>query len=239
MKRINFLTVVIITILATISLEAQSWKTVHGNHNVVKKERKAGNFTGIKVSSGIDVILTQGADESLVIEADENLHEYIVTEVKNGVLHIYSDASIHDAEKKVAYVSMKEINYLGTTSAGDISGKTPVKANELELSSSSAGSINLRIEVTKLSADLSSSGDMTLSGTADMMDADLSSAGDLNAYDLLVREANVSASSAGDAGINVTERLTARASSAGDIYYKGDPRYIDAHASSAGGVHRK
>ncbi len=71
------------------------------------------------------------------------------------------------------------------------------------------------------------------------MEADLSSAGDLNAYDLKVREADVSVSSAGGADIFVTEKLIARASSAGDINYKGDPKNVDAHSSSAGGIHRK
>jgi hypothetical protein len=80
---------------------------------------------------------------------------------------------------------------------------------------------------------------MTLSGDVDILNADLSSAGDLNAYNLEVREADISASSAGDADINVSERLQARASSAGDINYRGNPKYIDAHSSSAGGVHRK
>lgn len=239
MKRINFFTIVIISILVTISIQAQSWKTVSGNHNVVKKERNVGNFTGIMVSSGIDVVLSQGDNEYLAIEADENLHEHILTEVKNGVLHIYSDASIRNAEMEKAYVTMKDINSVKTTSAGDITGNTPVKAGKLELSSTSAGSIKLQLDVKELSVNLSSSGDMTLSGNADILDANLSSAGDLNAYELMVREADISASSAGDAGISVSERLTARASSAGDISYKGNPKYIDAHSSSAGEIHRR
>ena len=76
-------------------------------------------------------------------------------------------------------------------------------------------------------------------GEVDILDATLSSAGDLNAFGLEVREAEVSASSAGDADISVSERLRARASSAGDINYRGNPKYIDAHSSSAGGVNRK
>jgi hypothetical protein len=74
---------------------------------------------------------------------------------------------------------------------------------------------------------------------ADLLKADLSSAGNLNAFDLKVREADISVSSAGDADINVSERITARASSAGDINYMGDPKYVDAHSSSAGGVHKR
>ena len=80
---------------------------------------------------------------------------------------------------------------------------------------------------------------MTLSGETDMLKADLSSAGDLNAYELKTRETDVSVSSAGDADVYATEKITARASSAGDVNYKGDPKYVDAHASSAGGVHKR
>jgi hypothetical protein len=72
-----------------------------------------------------------------------------------------------------------------------------------------------------------------------MLRADLSSAGDLNAYELQTREAEISVSSAGDADINVSERINARASSAGDINYRGDPKYVDAHSSSAGGIHKR
>ncbi len=140
---------------------------------------------------------------------------------------------------KRVYVTMKEINSLRTTSAGDIIGETPVKTTNLKLSASSAGDIKVEVYAERIDADISSSGDMTLSGKADRLNVSLSSAGDLNAYELEVREADVSASSAGDADINVSEKLTARASSAGDINYRGNPKYIDAHSSSAGGVHRK
>jgi hypothetical protein len=134
---------------------------------------------------------------------------------------------------------MKEINSVRTTSAGDVVGETPVKTDRLELSTSSAGDIKLEVFAKEIELDISSAGDMTLKGEADVLKADLSSAGDLNAYDLTVKEADVSASSAGNADINVTERITARASSAGDINYMGDPKYIDSHSSSAGGVHRR
>ena len=85
-------------------------KTVHGNNNVVKKERDAGIFHRIKVSSGIDVYLKQGNNETITVEADENLHEYIITEVKGGVLNVYTEANIRDAERKRVYVTMKDIN---------------------------------------------------------------------------------------------------------------------------------
>jgi hypothetical protein len=176
---------------------------------------------------------------SITVQADENLHEYILTEVRNGILHVYTDANIRRAEMKRVYVTMKDIDYLSTSSAGDIIGETPVRTDDLKLSASSAGDIKLEVYADAVEIDISSSGDITITGEADKLEGDLSSAGDLNAYNFKVREADLSASSAGDADIYVTERLRARASSAGDINYKGNPKYLDSHSSSAGGIHSK
>ncbi|HLP73750.1 MAG TPA: head GIN domain-containing protein [Bacteroidales bacterium] len=239
MKNLRVIAAVLLFLSVQAIAGAQFWESVRGNHNVVSKDRNVESFTGLKVSSGIDVYLTQGNKTSVTVEADENLHEYIKTEVRNGILNVYSDVSIRDAERKRAYVTMKEINSLRTSSAGDIIGETPVKAGKLELSASSAGDIKLEVTADEIHLDISSSGDITLNGNAAMLEADLSSAGDLNAYDLQVKEADISVSSAGDADIHVTDKITARASSAGDINYRGNPRYVDAHASSAGGIHRR
>ncbi|HEX2968124.1 MAG TPA: head GIN domain-containing protein [Bacteroidales bacterium] len=240
MKNLKLFTAITSFLLISALSNAQFWESVRGNGHVVSKERKTDSFTGIRVSSGVDVYLKQGNNISVTLEADENLHEYIITEVKNDVLHVYvDDINIRSAERKRVYVTMKEINSIRTSSAGDVYGESPIKAGDLKLSASSAGNISLEVTADDVEVDISSSGDITLSGDADILDANLSSAGDLNAYKLKVREADISVSSAGDADINVSERLTARASSAGDINYMGEPKYIDAHSSSAGGIHRR
>ncbi len=239
MKNLRSLTIAFIILGITSCTHAQFWKSVTGHGNVVTKERKTDSFTGLKVSSGIDVYLKQGNNETVSVEADENLHEYILTEVRGGVLNVYSDYNIREAERKRVYVTMKEVHSVKTTSAGDVFGVTPINSDRLELSASSAGDIKLEVHAKNTNIDISSSGDITISGETDMLRANLSSAGDLNAFDLKAREADVSVSSAGDADVSVSERITARASSAGDINYRGDPKYVDAHSSSAGGIHKR
>lgn len=239
MKSQRFLIIAVLCIIATACVNGQMRKTVTGDRNVVTRERKAGGFNDLRVSSGIDVYLKQGGNESITVEADENLHEYIITEINGDVLNVYTEANIRSAERKRVYVTMTDIRSLRTSSAGDLIGETPVKSDFLELSASSAGNIKLEIYAKEVDLDISSSGDMTLSGKVDVLEANLSSAGDLNGYDLEVKEADISASSAGDADITVSEKLTARASSAGDINYRGNPKYINTHASSAGGIHHK
>lgn len=83
---------------------------VKGNGNVETVERNINaDFDAIKVSRGLDVYLTQSDDISIEVEADQNLHDIIMTEVENNVLRIYAEESIHFASSKKVMVSFKDI----------------------------------------------------------------------------------------------------------------------------------
>lgn len=240
MKISKSLIITALLLILTSCVDGQFYRTVRGNGNVVKKERPASYFDGISVSTGIDVYLSQGDGEKIIVEADENLHDYLVTEVKDRTLRIYFDnVSIRSAERKRVYVTMKDVTKLKTSSAGDIIGETPVKCGDILLESSSAGNIRLELYARNANVKISSSGDISLTGEAETLNADLSSAGDLNAWDFKVKDADIDVSSAGDADIYVTHKLVARVSSAGDVRYAGEPEIIDARTSSAGTVRKR
>lgn len=240
MKISKSLIIAALLLILTSCVDGQFYRTVRGNGNVVKKERPASYFDGISVSTGIDVYLSQGDEEKIIVEADENLHDYLVTEVKDRTLRIYFDnVSIRSAERKRVYVTMKDVTKLKTSSAGDIIGETPVKCGDILLESSSAGNIRLELYARNVNVKISSSGDISLTGEAETLNADLSSAGDLNAWDFKVKDADIDVSSAGDADIYVTHKLVARVSSAGDVRYAGEPEIIDARTSSAGTVRKR
>jgi hypothetical protein len=241
MKNLKLLQVSIIFLILSACGNAQFRNSIQGEGPVVSEERVASYFSGIVVSSGIDVSLTQGEKESIIVEAEENLQKYIKTEVRDNILHIFIEPNlnIHFNSTKKVNITMKDINSVSTSSAGNVTGMTPIKTTDLKLSTSSAGDIKLDVNATAIDLDISSAGNITLSGNADVLNADLSSAGDLEAYDLKVKEADVSVSSAGGARVNVADRLTAKSSSAGDIYYTGNPKYVDSHSSSAGGIHSR
>jgi uncharacterized protein YxeA len=240
MKSLRLAMILTLSVFIVSCADGQWNKTVRGNGNVVKKERPASYFDGVKASSGIDVYITQGDKESITVEADENLHEYIITEIKDGKLNVYHDnINVREAERERVYVTMKDVKSIKTTSAGDIIGETPLKSDKMVIGASSAGDIKVEVYAKAIEVNISSAGDIELSGEAETMSADLSSAGDLDAGEFKVKEANVSVSSAGDATVFVTEKLVARSSSAGNITYKGSPKAVDAHSSSAGGIHGK
>lgn len=226
-----------IVCLGTINLAEAQVKKVEGSGSVKTEKRNLDGFTGVKTSTAVDVYLSQGSSFSVEVEADDNLIEEIITEVKDGVLHVYVDRiRIVKKSKMIVHVTMKDIDYISASSAGDVIGMTPIKAENLKIRTSSAGDVKVDVTAKTLDLSTSSSGDITITGSADFVEASTSSAGDIKAYDLTVKEAELSASSAGDIKITVTEKLTARASSAGDIYYMGNPDFVDAKSSSAGDV---
>jgi len=237
MKTLRSISILICILLSGCVVNLQD--TITGNGNVVKQKRDVAEFTGIRVSSGIDVFLTQGDLINLEVEADENLQEWIRTEVDGSVLKIYTDKNIRLAKTKKVYVTCKAIDRIDISSAGDVEGLTPFKSDKLDISLSSAGDLRFEAEAAEIDITISSAGNADLKGKTDVLKADLSSAGDLNAYELESKKADVSVSSAGNASVFVTEEASFRSSSAGSINYKGNPGIKEIHTSSAGSVNKK
>ncbi len=90
-----------------------------------------------------------------------------------------------------------------------------------------------------MQVDVSSSAACHLSGEVDLCTAKASSSGGLEGFELTCHTADVKASSSGKIEITVTDILTAKASSSGDVRYKGNPATVNSDTSSAGSVKQK
>jgi len=239
MKKLAFLFVAVLLGLPSCIIDGWD-QGISGNGRVVEETRDISGFTGVHVSSGIDVYLSQGNEFEVVVEADENLQDVILTELNGNMLVVKTDhVSIRSAKSKKVHVTLPELAELKISSAGDCVGQNPFTCDDLQLSISSAGDLSLEVDADRIDLDISSSGDARLAGSADEFNVRLSSAGDLNAFDLVAAKVDVDVSSAGDARVNATEEISMNASSAGNIYYRGDARVIHSRSSSAGDiVHR-
>ena len=225
-------------IMALSSCVISGWdQGISGNGRVVEETRDLSEFTGVQISSGIDVYLSQGDQFEVVVEADENLQEVIVTRIEGRMLVVKTDrVNIRRAESKKVHVTLPELTDLRISSAGDCVGQTPFQCNDLQISISSAGDLTLELDADRLFLDISSSGDASLSGSTGVFEVSLSSAGDLDAFDLVAERAEVDVSSAGDARVHATEEISMNASSAGSIYYRGGAKVVHSRSSSAGSI---
>lgn len=237
MKKVLTLGLVLCTIAAT----AQWGKRVKGNGKTVTIERSVGDYDAIAISGWFDVNLVAGNEGELTLKGEENLLEYIKTEVKDGKLVIKTEKGVNLKPSNwnsgiYVTVPVESVDMVSLSGSGDIVGETTIKSDSFKTSMSGSGDITLAIEANSINASMSGSGDINLSGSAQDFDATISGSGDIKAYDL--KAANVYAQVSGSADIKVTatEMIKARVSGSGDISYKGNPKKIDTKTSGSGDI---
>jgi hypothetical protein len=210
-----------------------------GSGKVLTETREVSNFRALEVDYPAQVFITQGAKESLELEAEDNLLPGLKTQVKDGVLEIFykSENGKHVNPTKPVRITIvvKDLSEAQLTSAGELSIEK-LKTNSLDVSLSGAGNLNLDdILVKALSVSLSGAGSMTASGTADDLDMSISGFGDFKGKDLHTKKANVDISGAGSATVWVDDDLSADISGAGSISYYGSAS-VTRQISGVGGV---
>ncbi|MCF6183450.1 MAG: DUF2807 domain-containing protein [Bacteroidales bacterium] len=212
---------------------------VTGNKNVVKETRNINeNFTSVKVSEGINLFLSQSDKISVVVEADENIQNLLITKVENGILKIYFKDMVGKATKNV-YVSVPVIEKISASSAADVKTKTLISSKELIIEASSGAEIEAEIESENLTCESSSGADIDLTGTSSKANFRASSGADIDAKELEADTVTAESSSGGDVSVFATKKLSADASSGGDINYYGNPEKIEVNTSSGGDINKK
>ncbi|MBK5212812.1 MAG: DUF2807 domain-containing protein [Flavobacteriaceae bacterium] len=211
----------------------------NGNGKVVTQERTVTeDFTEVKGSAGLDVYLTQGDENKIVVEADENLLQYIETDIEDGRLHITTSENIGRSKAKKVYITFKELNTIKASSGADVTGNSVIKSKNLSLKSSSGADLKVEVFAQELSAKSSSGADLEISGKASSLTADASSGSEIDAKELLVINCNAEASSGAEVTVNVKEKLETHVSSGADINYYGNPVSVNSNKSHSGSVNK-
>jgi len=212
--------------------------TVQGNGNVVTDKRHTEPFTRLKAGAGLKVYITQGEEESIKVIADENLMEVIVTECSDGTLKVYAKANIRNAKSKEVHIVYSDMDVLSVSSACHLKGENKMVTDEIEINTSNGGDLELEIDAQMIDMNVSSGGKAWLKGNTEKLVADASSGGILRARELITQDANVSASSGGNARIYIEGKADLRASSGGNIRYSGKASIKNISSSSGGNIHR-
>ncbi len=233
-KRFYFVSILLLAMVLVLQAQA-------ANERVGKQTRQTSNFHGISVGSGIDLYLTQGNSEKVVIEADPDIIDDIITEVKDGVLHIYMKKKLNWSwnENRTAHVTFDNLTRLDVSSGADVESENSFKLDELKISVRSGADLEIEdITAETIWLDTSSGSDAEITGRVINFEASSSSGSDLSCGDLVAEHCQVKTSSGADAVVHATKSIKANASSGGDIRYKGNPTHKEINESSGGDVRR-
>ena len=235
MKKLLFLIVPMISLGAF----AQEAKVINDANAVTRSV--SSPFTGISVSSGIQLYLTQGNEETIAVSASEQKYlDRLITAVVNGTLKIYYDnkgTNWNSGNRKLkAYVSFKTLEKLNISAGSDVSVNSSIKSDKLDMQVTSGAVFTGAVNVKELVTNINSGAVMKVTGSADKFKIGVSSGGDFKGYDFAVDFCDADVSSGGAVHITINKELNAKASSGGDIHYKGTGLIRDIHTSSGGAV---
>lgn len=232
----KFLTIFFIATIFT-SCGVDMFNRIEGNRNVIVKKRKPQeNFNSVKVSGGLELYLSEENTSSITIEADENLHKNIITEVENGVLKIYPKKYIHRAKAKKIFVTANYFNSISATSGSYVVSENTLNSKEISFATTSGATIRVKVNSESIATNTTSGSSIKISGNTKNHASNATSGSSIEAFKL--KSANVIAKATSGASINVyaSQKIEGRATSGAGIDFKGNPQSVDKSSSSGGSV---
>ena len=233
----------LLLVSAACVMSVQAQKTINDPNAEV---RNVSGFRAIRVSSAIDLYISQSGSEAVAVSAsEEKYRDRIKTEVEDGVLKIWFDnggnwSLWNTGNKKLkAYVSVRELDRLTASGACDVFVDGVIRSNSLTINLSGASDLKGNFDVSTMVMDQSGASDATISGRTGSLKLGVSGASSFRGFDLQTENCQARASGASDIRITVTKELNAKASGASKIQYRGEGVIRDMHTSGASSVNKR
>ncbi len=231
-----------LSLIAFVTISVQAQKNDVINDIDAEKRTLTSSFTGITITDGIVLYLTQSDEEAIAVSASEQKYlEHFKTEVEGGILKIYFDTKsikwpLNEKRKLKAYVSFKTLEKLFASAGANVKMQNDLNAADLNMKFTSGSAFNGTINATTLSVDQNSGSTINISGKAKNFAVEVSSGAVFKGFDLVVDICEAKASSGGGIKVTINKELSAKANSGGGVTYKGEAVIKEINVNSGGSV---
>ncbi|MCL1790616.1 MAG: DUF2807 domain-containing protein [Peptococcaceae bacterium] len=183
--------------------------------------------TEINMNIYCDIRYYAGSSDTVTLQIQPNLREYVVLEESGGVLTIRSTRNISwdwSADKvPILTVTSPTLKGVSLSGAGEFKAYDTITADTFTMKLGGAASGQADLDVGMLVVNMSGAGEFRLSGQADEAVLDMAGAGSLDALFLKTRVAEVNLAGVGMVKVNCSERLRISAGGMGTVEYMGSP----------------
>lgn len=213
-----------------------------GSGNVVSEAREVHDFDEIAVRYPAEVFIQQGDEESLSIEAEDNLLPQLDTLVRSGRLTIRNNerrwsGRVTPTEPVRISITVRELREIEYSTAGSVVVES-LSGERLVVTLNGAGDIKLHdLALESLNARINGAGNIGADGAADLVEIRIDGLGRFNGENLQSLNAKLEINGAGAAGLRVVNTLDAEINGAGSIGYYGSPE-VQREVNGLGSVNR-
>ncbi len=223
MKRSLFLTGLVCVLFLITSCTKDR---IDPSGNVTTETFSETGYDKLDVSHAFDVFVTfSDTEESIEVEADDNLQSFVSVEKNNNTLRIKMDKNLSIQGDATLNVFIKTANLEGIdlSGASTIFLENTLTNSKLDVNLSGASEFDGEVDVNDLVVDLSGASDMKILGSCGTFTLDASGASTFKDYSFVADELVADLSGASDAKITVNNSIRVDASGASTLRYKGDP----------------
>ena len=214
-----------------------SCQSISGSGNIVTETRSLHQFNGVRTSGSIDVEVMNDQIQLVKVEADDNIMQYVITKVEDGMLdvHLKPNFNYREINAKV-YVSAATLTKLAVAGSGSVTAKDTLgNVDEIECKVSGSGDINAIVNAPTIKASIGGSGTITLHGRTKDFNCSITGSGDFKCSNLLSENTTASITGSGTAHVYASVHLLAKVTGSGDIYYSGHP-VVEIHKTGSGTI---
>ena len=201
-------------------------ETVMPSGNITSQERVVKNYDGVQVEATIIAdIKYSDTEESIVIEADDNLHQYVEVAYINNTLRIKLKNNLNIKGRstlKAHIITRKTIEKYSASGASQIYLIDSRTSDKVSLNLSGASRFNGGITSNSLSVGISGASYASISGETGTVHGTLSGASQLQNFDMAVNDATLDLSGASNVSLTINGDIDLRASGASSLTYKGN-----------------
>lgn len=236
-----FISILALFIIGT-NLNAQVFtKNIKGNGKLITENRNLSDYDKIDVAGSFEVKLVKGKEGAISINADENLMEYIETDVENGHLKIQPKKGYQLKSTKTIEitVSFEMIDAISLAGSGNVRSTDVLNAEDLNLNLAGSGEINLPVSTKNLTSHIAGSGNIKLSGNSDVFRCDIAGSGNLEGDDLKATASHINIAGSGNVKIHAVSEIHANIVGSGDVIYTGNPAIEKSKSIGSGSIRKK
>lgn len=197
------------------------------------------DYTIIDASSAFTVYVTfSDTEESIEIEANDNLHQYIEVKKENNILKIGIDRNINVRGSATlnAYITTKHVSGYSASGASRFFVENTISSDEANIYLSGASTFTGELNVNRLNIDLSGASVLNIQGKTDTFDATASGASMVKDYGFETNMLIAELSGASNMYVTVDEGIDIEASGASILHYKGSAAINYQNLSGAASV---
>ncbi len=173
-------------------------KRLKGSGEIVTRQVELPAFHAVKASRAVKVAFVADEGQPCRIEADDNVMEYVVAKVSNGVLHLTIDDEVRTLSSihvKITVPTNGQLHTLKASSAAEIRSEVLLEMKTIEIEASSAAKINARVQAEESAFDLSSAANVDVEVMGGGCSIEATSSADFKGR-LAVRHCKIEGSSA-------------------------------------------